>query len=133
MKSIHPTETNSLWMGRYDTASVARRFSGSVDIQHAIDLAAMFQSHGVKAHAVWGDDPARADKIAAPEGGDIADLTNCGVLTEGYDDPEVSCIVTARPTKSSLLFQQMVGRGTRLETGVENRLTHPTPLRKPNC
>ena len=104
-----------------------------VDIQHAIDLAAMFQSHGVKAHAVWGDDPARADKIAAHKSGDIAVLTNCGVLTEGYDDPEVSCIVTARPTKSSLLFQQMVGRGTRLETGVENRLTHPTPLRKPNC
>jgi superfamily II DNA or RNA helicase len=105
----------------------------AVDIQHAVDLAAMFQSRGVKAHAVWGDDPNRAEKIAAYKRGDIMVLTNCGVLTEGYDDPEVSCIVTARPTKSSLLFQQMIGRGTRLETGVENRLTHPTPLRKPNC
>jgi len=80
-----------------------------------------------------GDDPDRPEKIAAHKRGDITVLTNCGVLTEGYDDPEVSCIVTARPTKSSLLFQQMVGRGTRLETGVENRLTHPFPLRKPNC
>jgi hypothetical protein len=60
-------------------------------------------------------------------------LSNCGVLTEGYDDSELSCVVMARPTKSALLFQQMIGRGTRLEEGVENRLTHPAPLRKQNC
>ncbi len=105
----------------------------AVDIQHAVDLAAMFQSRDVKAEAVWGDDPNRAEKIARHKHGDITVLTNCGVLTEGYDDPEVSCIVMARPTKSSLLYQQMVGRGTRLEEGVENRLTHQAPLRKQNC
>jgi ATP-dependent helicase IRC3 len=104
-----------------------------VDIQHAVDLAATFQSRGIKADAVWGDDPNRAEKLAAHRRGDIAVLTNCGVLTEGYDDSELSCVVMARPTKSALLFQQMIGRGTRLEEGVENRLTHPAPLRKQNC
>jgi hypothetical protein len=37
------------------------------------------------------------------------------VLTEGYDDPEVECIVVARPTKSRGLYIQMVGRGLRVD------------------
>jgi hypothetical protein len=41
-------------------------------------------------------------------------VTNCNVLTEGFDEPRVDCIVMARPTQSQLLYAQMVGRGTRL-------------------
>ena len=44
-------------------------------------------------------------------------LTNCNVLTEGFDEPSVSCVLLARPTKSLLLYAQMVGRGTRLHPG----------------
>lgn len=51
---------------------------------------------------------------------EITVLTNCGVLTEGYDDWRVGCIVLARPTKSNTLFTQMIGRGTRLEEGMGN-------------
>jgi ATP-dependent helicase IRC3 len=36
------------------------------------------------------------------------------VLTEGFDDPGVSCIAMARPTRSEGLYAQCVGRGTRL-------------------
>ena len=44
-------------------------------------------------------------------------LTNVGVLTEGFDDPGVSCIAMARPTKSESLYAQCVGRGARLAPG----------------
>ena len=44
---------------------------------------------------------------------EIEVLTNCAVLTEGYDNPALDCIILARPTKSKLLFTQMIGRGTR--------------------
>jgi len=47
-------------------------------------------------------------------------LTNCMVLTEGYDEPTVEGIILARPTKSSLLYTQMIGRGTRLYPGKES-------------
>lgn len=87
-----------------------------VDIQHSVDMAAMFQAIGVKAEAVWGDDPQRAEKLARHNAGEIQVLCNCAVLTEGYDSPIVACVVLARPTKSSLLYQQMIGRGTRLFT-----------------
>lgn len=42
-------------------------------------------------------------------------VANCMVLTEGYDDPEVDCIVIGRPTKSKGLYIQIVGRGLRVD------------------
>jgi len=44
-------------------------------------------------------------------------LTNVAVLTEGFDDPGVSCVAMARPTRSEGLYTQCVGRGTRLFEG----------------
>lgn len=46
--------------------------------------------------------------------GDFQFLVNCALYTEGFDEPSVSCVAIARPTKSRALFVQMVGRGTRL-------------------
>lgn len=40
-------------------------------------------------------------------------LSNYGVLTEGFDAPETSAILMARPTRSSTLFTQIIGRGLR--------------------
>lgn len=45
--------------------------------------------------------------------GEILWVHNCAVLTEGFDDPTISCVVIARPTRSAPLYQQMVGRGLR--------------------
>lgn len=40
-------------------------------------------------------------------------LTNCQVLTEGFDAPACACVAMARPTKSLSLYMQMLGRGLR--------------------
>lgn len=40
-------------------------------------------------------------------------VCNCMVLTEGFDEPRIDCVLVARPTKSRALYTQMVGRGTR--------------------
>jgi superfamily II DNA or RNA helicase len=86
----------------------------TANIQHALDLAEAFRGLGVAAAAVWGDDPERAEKLRKHRAGELLVLVNCAVLTEGYDDPNIECIVLARPTKSALLLTQMIGRGTRL-------------------
>ena len=91
-----------------------------VGIQHAKELADRFEAEGVAAAAVWGNDPDRAEKLRLHREGKITVLCNCGVLTEGYDDWRVSCVLLARPTKSAALFTQMVGRGTRLQEGLGN-------------
>lgn len=44
-------------------------------------------------------------------------VVNCMVLTEGFDAPDVDCVVIARPTTSRALYQQMAGRGLRTAPG----------------
>lgn len=95
-----------------------------VDVDHAHDMADAFNSHDIPCRAVWGKMPTqdRADALASFREGDVRVLTNCNVLSEGYDEPTVESIIMARPTKSGLLYAQMVGRGTRLAPG-KRRLT----------
>lgn len=54
--------------------------------------------------------------------GDTAVVVNCGVLTEGFDNPAVEVILMARPTKSRSLYAQMVGRSTRPLPGIVDGL-----------
>jgi hypothetical protein len=48
--------------------------------------------------------------------GQLHGLVNVGVYLEGTDLPSASCILMLRPTRSSLVYSQAVGRGTRLWT-----------------
>ena len=45
-------------------------------------------------------------------------MCNCGVLTEGFDEPNIKVVVQARPTKSRCLYSQQIGRGTRPMAGI---------------
>jgi superfamily II DNA or RNA helicase len=108
----------------------------AVDVQHAVDLALCFRNAGVKATAVWGDDPDRDRKLKDFKRGRYQVICNCEILTEGYDDRSVSAIILARPTESESLFKQMIGRGTRLEPGVINILqwdAYGRPVSKRDC
>jgi ATP-dependent helicase IRC3 len=107
-----------------------------VDIQHAKDAAQVFRNLGVKAEAVWGTDPDRADKLARHKRKEYQVICNAQLLTEGYDDPGVSCIIDAAPTKSGTKYTQCIGRGTRLEAGTGNlleALQRGIPLTKRDC
>src|SRR5262249_21555994 len=60
---------------------------------------------------------ARDAILARLESGETEVVTNCMVLTEGFDCPDIGCIVLARPTKKMGLFRQMIGRGLRPADG----------------
>ncbi|WP_084266058.1 DEAD/DEAH box helicase [Actinomadura macra] len=90
-------------------------FAASVELAHVI--AATLRAAGVLAEAVDGatapeirDTAIRLFKGAAPV---ARVLVNYGVLTTGFDAPQTSAIVIARPTRSLVLYSQMVGRGIR--------------------
>lgn len=87
----------------------------TTDVAHARDLCLTFQANDIKAEWICGETPLdeRRDILVRFAQGEIEVLTNCAVLTEGYDNPALDCIILARPTKSRLLYTQMVGRGTR--------------------
>jgi superfamily II DNA or RNA helicase len=82
-------------------------------------LAAELTKRGIPAEAVDGTTPSdeRRAILARLKTGETQVVVNCAVLTEGFDEPSVSCVVVARPTKFHGLYVQMVGRGTRLFPG----------------
>jgi superfamily II DNA or RNA helicase len=93
-------------------------------VAHAKDLAKAFEDAGFKAAAVYGDmnPDDRQAALQAYKNGNIQILTNCEILTEGWDDEQTDCLLMCRPTKSKGLYTQMIGRGTRLFPGKANCL-----------
>jgi hypothetical protein len=77
-------------------------------------------SAGVVHGAMKGEERARA--LADFRAGVVQVMCNVAVLTEGFDDPGVSCVAMARPTRSEGLYAQCVGRGTRLHPGKKDCL-----------
>lgn len=93
-------------------------------VRTAEKFARMLNSRGIPTCEVHGTSPDRAEKLADFAAGKYKILTNALLLTEGWDCPSVDCIVMLRPTKSRAMYQQAIGRGTRLspETGKEKLL-----------
>src|SRR5213594_4018972 len=111
-----PSRNNLLVKAYRDFASRRRTIVFCVDVNHAKDVHHAFTEAGIAAATVWGelsrDD--RRNVLARFSAGEVDVVTNCNLLTEGFDEPRVDCVIMARPTRSKLLYAQMVGRGTRL-------------------
>ncbi len=92
-----------------------RAVAFTVDVAHAQHLAEAFRAFGVRADWISGELPTeeRRERLRRLRAGEVDVLTNCQILTEGWDEPSVSCLVMARPTKSTGLYIQQVGRGLR--------------------
>jgi hypothetical protein len=88
-------------------------------VEHSVHLAREFQAAGVRAEHLDGSTPIedRESILARLSSGDLEVVSNCMVLTEGWDQPDVSCLVLARPTKSLGLYLQMAGRCLRPSEG----------------
>jgi len=83
-------------------------------VEHAHRIAEDLAGQGVKAVAIDGKTKDRALLLKSFKEGEIDVITNYGVLTEGFDDPGVECILMARPTTSPLVYNQCIGRGLRI-------------------
>lgn len=85
-------------------------------VKHAHLLADILNRHRMGcASAVDGtmDKNERASTLKAFSQGQLQFLTNCAVLTEGFDAPATAAVVMGRPTKSVSLYTQMLGRALR--------------------
>lgn len=88
-------------------------------IEHAKEIASELAARDVVVETVFGHTkPAERDRIiAAFRAGEITAIVNVGVLTTGFDAPNVDLIALMRPTESPGLYVQMVGRGLRRAEG----------------
>lgn len=84
----------------------------TVDVAHTMDLTAEFLKAGVPAAGLTGKTPKdeRREILRLHAEGKLKMLCACGILNEGWDLPQCIVGLMARPTKSSLLYQQQVGR-----------------------
>jgi DNA repair protein RadD len=96
-----------------------RTIAFACSVAHSIHIRDEFVRVGVRAEHIDGCTP-KAERDAALArlvSGETELITNCMVLTEGWDMPEVGCAILARPTRRMGLFRQMIGRVLRPADG----------------
>lgn len=85
-------------------------------------FAAICRERGLKAEHIDGCSPDRARILDRFRRDETRVLTNAMLLTEGYDEPSIDCVVCLRPTKVRALYSQIIGRGTRICPGKDHLL-----------
>jgi hypothetical protein len=91
----------------------------AINREHALQLYNLLAKAGVRCdYVISGKQEGKlsnAEKIAAFRKNDYDLLVNVNILTEGTDLPDVHTVLLARPTTSSILMMQMIGRALRGE------------------
>ena len=85
-------------------------------------FAAICRDRGLKAEHVDGQSTDRRAILNRFRRDETRVLTNAMLLTEGYDEPSIDCVVCLRPTKVRALYSQIIGRGTRICPGKDHLL-----------
>ena len=86
-------------------------------VPHAHQLAADFAALGHRTEVIDGKTKDRRELLRRYHWKDFDLLFNYGVLTEGFDEPGIECVLLARPTTSPLVYNQCLGRGLRPAPG----------------
>ena len=122
---VNTRNRNELIVKAYEERASSRlALCFTVDVAHAENLNKTFNEKGIRSAIISAKTPIeeRHEILQDFHKKKIQVLCNCQVLTEGYDEPAVDCIILARPTKSSVLYTQMIGRGTRIFPGKKDCL-----------
>lgn len=105
-------------------AAGRRTVAFAVDIEHSQAITAAFAEAGIPAEHLDGGTPRdeRDAILGRLASGRTLVVSNCMVLTEGWDLPALECAVLARPTASLNLHLQMIGRVMRASEGKDGAI-----------
>jgi len=111
----HPSRNAIIYKCFFDNCADKKTLIFCVSVEHAITTAKHFKDEGVRAECIYGDmgSSVRSAILERFKSGETQVLTNCQLLTEGFDEPSIEALIIARPTLSKSLYCQMVGRGLR--------------------
>jgi superfamily II DNA or RNA helicase len=116
---------NALIAQKYlELAEGRRAICFGVSVLHCQHMTEAFIQAGIPAAYVTGSTTKTERKQIYQQlaSGEIKILSSVQVLTEGFDLPQISCVIAGRPTESRALYTQMVGRGLRLAPGKKDCL-----------
>lgn len=96
----------------------------AVDIAHSKAIVDEFRANGVNAAHLdaYTDEEERREKIREFKAGNIKILSSVDILTKGFNHPEASCLIMARPTKSLIVHIQQLGRVLRTAEGKQDAI-----------
>jgi superfamily II DNA or RNA helicase len=123
---VNTPSRNGLIVSSYQRFAEGRKktLGFCVDVKHSYDLAIAFKAKGIASAAVHGAMPEEQRKQVLSDfaQGKIEVLLNCALLIEGFDQPEIDCLLLCRPTQSKPFYIQQIGRATRLHPSKANAL-----------
>ncbi len=96
----------------------------AVDIAHSKHIVEQFCKIGVTAEHIdyRMDYEEKKEIVRRFKAGEFTMLSNCALLSEGFDAPATECMILARPTKSIKCYIQMAGRVLRPFEGKEKAI-----------
>jgi ATP-dependent helicase IRC3 len=122
-EAIDTPQRNSFVVATYrNLADSKKAVIFASGVRHAQNLALSFRQASVDCEVILGTTSYedRQDILARFATGQLKVIVNVGVLTEGFDEPSIEAIILAKPTRSTLLYTQIVGRGTRIHPNKEH-------------
>jgi ATP-dependent helicase IRC3 len=122
-EKVDTPERNAFVVATYRNLAMATKaIVFASGIKHAENLALSFRQASVECEVIVGTTPheERQKILQDFSTNKLKVIVNVGVLTEGFDEPSLETIILAKPTRSTLLYTQIVGRGTRLFEGKEH-------------
>lgn len=104
----------------------------AVNINHSKEIVRKYNAAGIRAAHLDADTPAgdRKNILKLFKEGIIKIISNVGIITEGFDFPNMDFVQLASPTMSLSRFLQMVGRTMRVNQAVIDGIEDPEERRK---
>ena len=96
----------------------------AVNVLHSQALCEQFKDRGIRAAHIDSYMPKkeREQLVKDFKDGYVKVLFNVGILDKGFDYPEASCLIMARPTKSLMVYIQQAGRVLRPHASKEDAI-----------
>lgn len=118
---VDTSERNDLIVKAYKQMAADRRHTVCycAGIEHSSNLAKEFRDNGISCESIDStlSKEERISILDRFEKGITKVISNVAILTTGWDFPPLDAIILARPTKSKILFVQILGRMLRLHEG----------------
>lgn len=125
-EAVNNNDRNELIVKAYEQYAKHRKSTivFASGIAHCNSIKEAFKRNGIKCDSIDStmNKEDRENIIESYTSGKIPVLVNVAVLTTGFDHPETDCIILARPTKSRILYEQIIGRGLRTANDKEDCL-----------
>lgn len=96
----------------------------AVNVEHSKQICSAYLEAGIRAAHVSAEmkKEDRERILRSFSKGDITVITNCDIISEGFDVPAIECVQLVRPTKSLVKYLQCCGRALRPMSGKDRAI-----------